>query len=148
MNRIVEQARGKRVSHYLRFSLAWTLVLLSAALGLIAAAIATWQAQLAGSILYMPLGLVIALALIPVAHKHKPIDLLLLALMLLGVAFWFSAESPQQAAWRADLSNWITLLGSTRAALLLMVLLLLWLWSSGRVSLGKSRPIASPADSD
>lgn len=81
----------------LLFSLALILLLASPALGLLAAAVATWQAQLAGSVLYMPLGLVLVLALIAVIQSHKPLDVLLFGSLVLGTIGWFIADAHQQA---------------------------------------------------
>lgn len=72
------------------------LVLLSPALGVVAAAIATWHALLAGSFWYMPLGLVLLLAVIAIVQSHKAFDLACLGLVITVVIIWFRLDSPQQ----------------------------------------------------
>lgn len=72
------------------------LVLLSPALGVAAAGIATWHALLAGSFWYMPLGVVIALALISMAQSHTAFDVALLGLTVFAVMTWLGLDSLQQ----------------------------------------------------
>lgn len=78
------------------YGLAFVLVVISPALGLLAAAVATWQALLAGSIWYMPLGLILVLATIAMVQSHKPFDLALLGVVAVGVIAWFMADVLQQ----------------------------------------------------
>lgn len=59
-------------------------LLLAPLLGLIAAAIAAWHALLAGSIWYLPLGLLLFLASFAVLQTHKWFDLALLGLVTAG----------------------------------------------------------------
>lgn len=78
------------------FGLALSLIVLAPALGAVAAAVVVWQALLAGSIWYMPLGLVLVLAAIAMVQSHKPFDLALLGLVIVAVIAWFMADALQQ----------------------------------------------------
>lgn len=80
------------------YSLALLLVVMAPLLGLVAAGTAIWYATLAGSMLYMPLGLIIVLAILAILHSHKKGDLALLALLLTGVSAWFLANAETRAA--------------------------------------------------
>ena len=81
----------------LLYGLALSLVLLAPLLGILAAAVAVWQALLAGSIWYMPLGLALVLSTIAIIQSHKPFDLALLGLMTVAMIAWFMADALQQA---------------------------------------------------
>ncbi|RFF27023.1 hypothetical protein DZK25_10515 [Wenzhouxiangella sp. 15181] len=82
--------------NFLFCALAIVLVLLSPALGVMAAAIATWHALLAGSFWYMPLGLVMTLAAFAMVQSHRLFDLAFLGLMVVAAITWFGLDSPQQ----------------------------------------------------
>ncbi len=71
-------------------------LLLIPVLGVLATAVAAWQALLAGSIWYMPVGLVLVLAAIAMVQSHKLFDLALLGLVVFAVLAWFRADSMQQ----------------------------------------------------
>lgn len=85
-----------RTATALLYGLALVLVLLAPLLGALAAAVAIWQALLAGSIWYMPLGLVLVLAAIAMVHSHKLFDVALLGLVIVAVVAWFMAGALQQ----------------------------------------------------
>lgn len=72
------------------------LVVLSPVLGMAAAAVAVWQALLAGSIWYMPMGLVLVLTAIAVVQSHKPFDLTLLGLGVVTLIAWLGANPLQK----------------------------------------------------
>lgn len=82
--------------NFLFYGLALLLVLLSPALGVLVAAVATWHALLAGSFWYMPLGVVLLLAAIAMVQNHKLFDLVFLGVVILTVIAWFGADSLQQ----------------------------------------------------
>lgn len=107
------------------------LVLIAPALGAVTAAVATWQAVLAGSILYMPLGLVLVLAVIAIVQSHKPLDFVLFGLLLVGVIAWFRTDPLRQAGWLESLQEWASLLHLVPGLLLILGLLLIWLYSTG-----------------
>ena len=88
--------KRSRTAGLLLYGLALSLVLLAPALGVLAAAVAVWQALLAGSIWYMPLGLLMVLAAIAMVQSHKAFDLALLGLVAVAVIAWFRADSLQQ----------------------------------------------------
>ena len=85
-----------RPSSLLLYGLALCLLLLSPVLGIVAAAVAAWQAIIAGSIWYMPLGLLLVLAAIAMMQRHKLFDLATLGLVFLAVIAWFRVGSLQQ----------------------------------------------------
>lgn len=80
----------------LLYGLALSLVVLAPVLGALAAAVAVWQALLAGSIWYMPLGLVLVLGAIAMVYSHKLFDLVVLSLVVIAVIAWFMADTLQQ----------------------------------------------------
>lgn len=91
MNAILPPQTRSRTASLLLYGMALSLVVLAPALGAIAAAVAVWQALLAGSVWYMPLGLVLVLATIAMVNSHKPFDLALLGLVVASVVAWFLA---------------------------------------------------------
>jgi hypothetical protein len=97
MKTILPPRTQSRIVSLLLYLLALSLVLMAPALGMLAAAVAVWHALLAGSIWYMPLGLVMVLATIAVVYSHKLFDLALLGLATVGLIAWFMADSLQQA---------------------------------------------------
>lgn len=72
------------------------MVLLAPILGILAATAVAWQALLAGSIWYMPLGLVLVLAAIAMAYSHNLFDLAVLGLVIVAMIAWFTADGLQQ----------------------------------------------------
>jgi hypothetical protein len=86
-----------RTATVLLYGLALSLVLLAPLLGILAAAVAVWQALLAGSIWYMPLGLFLVLAAIAMVYSHKLFDLALLGLMIVAAVTWSMADALQQS---------------------------------------------------
>ena len=97
MKTILPPRTQSRIVSLLLYLLALSLVLMAPALGMLAAAVAVWHALLAGSIWYMPLGLVMVLATIAMVYSHKLFDLALLGLATVGVIAWFMADSLKQA---------------------------------------------------
>lgn len=97
MNTITPPRTRSRTASLLLLGLALSLVVLAPALGAVAAAIAVWQALLAGSIWYMPLGLVLVLAGISMMQSHKLFDLALLGLLVIAVTGLFMADALQRA---------------------------------------------------
>ncbi len=97
MNTITPPRTRSRTASLLLLGLALSLVVLAPALGAVAAAIAVWQALLAGSIWYMPLGLVLVLAGISMMQSHKLFDLALLGLLVVAVTGLFMADALQRA---------------------------------------------------
>lgn len=110
----------------LLYGLALLLVLLSPVLGALAAAVAAWQALLAGSIWYMPLGLLLVLAAIAMVQSHKPFDLALLGLVAVAVIAWLRADSPQQGRL-LDAIQALALQSHLMAGVLLVMILALLL---------------------
>lgn len=97
MNTMLLPPRRSRIAHLLLYVLALSLVLIAPVLGMLAAAVAVWHALLAGSIWYMPLGLVLVLATIAMIQSHKPFDLALLGLVIVTVITWFRMDPLQQS---------------------------------------------------
>lgn len=85
--------------NFLFYTLAFMLVVLSPALGVLAAAIATWHALLAGWFWYMPLGLVMILAAIAMVQSHRLFDVAFLVLMVVATITWLGIDSLQQRAF-------------------------------------------------
>jgi hypothetical protein len=88
--------KRSRTVGLLLYGLALFLVLLAPVLGAMALAVAVWQALVAGSIWYMPLGLVLVLAAIALVQSHRPFDLGLLGLVAVMVIVWFRSDFLQQ----------------------------------------------------
>ncbi len=97
MNTMLPPRTRSRTASLLLFGLALSLVLLAPVLGVLAAAVGVWQALVAGSIWYMPLGLLMVLGAIALMQSHKPFDLALLGLVTVAVIAWLMADDPQQA---------------------------------------------------
>lgn len=123
--------RSKTVS-VLLYALALLLVLLAPLLGLMAAVVGTWHALVAGSFWYMPLGLILLLAVVALAHNHKPFDLALLGLLVLAVIAWFIAE-PLQQLQLLDAFRALVAQTSVMGILLSMMILLLGLLYATRL---------------
>lgn len=113
-----------------------TLLLLAPLLGLIAALIATWYALLAGSIWYMPLGLLLVLSAIALIQSHKRSDLLVLGLAVAGVLTVLRMETAQQNRL-AEILVGLTSETALMAALLLVMLAALILLRSIRRKSGR-----------
>ncbi len=96
MNTMMSPPKRTWSVNLLLYGMALSLVLLAPMLGALAAAVAFWQALLAGSIWYLPLGLVLVLAAIAMVYSHKLFDLALLGLVVVAVIAWFMADAPQQ----------------------------------------------------
>lgn len=96
MNTMLSPRTRSKTTSLLLYGLAITLVVLAPAMGAVAAAVAFWQALLAGSVWYMPIGLVLVLAAIAVMQSHKPFDLAVLGLVIVAPLAWFSASPRQQ----------------------------------------------------
>lgn len=96
MNTLTSAPKRSRLLNSLFYTLAIMLVILSPALGVLAAAIATWHALLAGWFWYMPLGLVMVLAAIAMVQSHRLFDLGVLVLMVAAAIIWFGIDSLQQ----------------------------------------------------
>lgn len=94
MNMMPPPSKRTWTANLLLYGLALSLLLLAPMLGMLAAAISTWQALLVGSIWYMPLGLVMMLAAIAMAQSHKAFDLALLGLVVVAVIAWVMSDSP------------------------------------------------------
>ncbi|NBD95777.1 MAG: hypothetical protein GVY11_04785, partial [Gammaproteobacteria bacterium] len=115
------------------YGLAVVLIIISPVLGLLAAAVATWQALLAGSIWYMPLGLILVLATIAVVESHKPFDLALLGLVVVGVIAWFKADVLQQGRLVDTLWAMAAQTGLMSVLLVAMVLALVLIHAARRI---------------
>lgn len=96
MNTMLFSQKRSGTTRLLLYGLAVTLVVLSPVLGMAAAAVAVWQALLAGSIWYMPMGLVLVLTAIAVVQSHKPFDLTLLGLGVVTLIAWLGANPLQK----------------------------------------------------
>jgi hypothetical protein len=96
MNTIPPPPTRSRTASLLLHGLALSLVLMAPVLGVLAAAVALWQALLAGSIWYMPLGLVLVLGTIALVYSHKLFDLVLLGLLVVALIAWSMADAVQQ----------------------------------------------------
>ena len=96
MNTMMPPPKRTWSANLLLYGLALSLVLLAPVLGALAAAVAFWQALLAGSIWYLPLGLVLVLAAIAMVYSHKLFDLALLGLVVVAAITWFKVDSPLQ----------------------------------------------------
>lgn len=96
MNAIMHPRKRSIFTGTLLYSLSLLLVLAAPVLGLAASSVAAWNSLLAGSVLYMPLGLVLLLAVVAVVHTHKAFDITLLALVGFGVTTWFLAGAVRQ----------------------------------------------------
>jgi len=83
-----------------------------------------WQALLAGSIWYMPMGLLLVLAVIAMIYSHKLFDLALAGLVLVVVVAWFRADSLQQGRWLDSAQLLLPQTGLLAGLLVLMVLAL------------------------
>lgn len=97
MNKTLLPPKQTLGSRLLLYGVTLILALVASALGILAAAIALWQALLAGSIWYMPLGLLLLLGAIAIIYSHKLFDLALLGLLLVAVMAWFMVDALQQA---------------------------------------------------
>ena len=113
-----------RLLRFIQFALALLLVLVAPLLGLLAAAIGTWHAIVAGSIFYLPLGLVIVLMVLAIIQCHKTGDIALLTVMVAGAVTWFLAGGQTQTR----LLEWVeSLVGRTELLAGLLVLMVMWL---------------------
>lgn len=96
MNTMFSPRKRSRTASLLLYGLALTLVLLAPVIGAVAAAVAVWQALLAGSVWYMPIGLVLVLAAIAIVQSHKPFDLAVFGLVVVTLLAWFSTNARRQ----------------------------------------------------
>lgn len=119
-----------RTSSLLLYGLTLTLVLLAPALGIAAAAIAAWHSLLAGSIWYLPLGLVLVLATIAILKSHKPFDLALLGLLALGVIAWFRTDVLRQGLFLDSIQGLAAQTSLMVGLLLIMALVLAMLYTT------------------
>lgn len=88
--------KRSRTAGLMLYAFALSLVLLAPVLGAMALAVAVWQAIVAGSIWYMPLGLVLVLGTIALAQSHRPFDLALLGLVVVLTITWFRSDPLHQ----------------------------------------------------
>lgn len=130
------------MTRLLLHGLALVLVLLAPALGMATAAVATWHSLLAGSIWYLPLGLVLVLTMIAILESHKPFDLVLLGLLALGVVAWFRVDALQQGLFVDSLQE-LAIRTSLMVGLLLIMTLALALCYTMRLVWPASRPHAA-----
>lgn len=93
---MMQSRKRSRIASLLFYPLALILVLLAPVMGLMAATVPAWHSLLAGSIWYMPLGLVLVLVTIAIVQNHRLFDLALLGLLALGVIAWFRTDPLQQ----------------------------------------------------
>lgn len=124
MNMMLPPPKRTWTASPLLYGLALALLLLAPMLGMLAAAISTWQALLVGSIWYMPLGLVMMLAAIAIVQSHKPFDLALLGLVVVAVIAWFMSDSLLQGHVLDALQTMAPRTGLMTGALLVMILAL------------------------
>ena len=132
MNTILLPPKRTWSVNLLLYGLALSLVLMAPVLGALAAAVAFWQALLAGSIWYMPLGLVLVLAAIALANSHKLFDLALLGLVVVAVIAWFMADALQQARLVETLLVLVSQTGLMTGLLVMMVVTLVLIHSARR----------------
>jgi len=110
------------------------MVLLAPILGILAAAAVAWQALLAGSIWYMPLGLVLVLAAIAMSYSHNLFDLAVLGLVIVAMIAWFTADGLQQGRLLEALLAMAPRTGLMAGLLLVMVLALVLIHAARRTS--------------
>ncbi|NBB93542.1 MAG: hypothetical protein GVY32_10290 [Gammaproteobacteria bacterium] len=132
MNELTPTDTRPPITAAVLYGLAVVLIIISPVLGLLAAAVATWQALLAGSIWYMPLGLILVLATIAMVESHKPFDLALLGLVVSGVIAWFTADVLQQGQLTDALWAMAAQTGLMSFLLVAMVLVLMLIHAARR----------------
>jgi hypothetical protein len=124
--------KRSRTVGLLLYALALSLVLLAPVLGAMALAVAVWQALVAGSIWYMPLGLVLVLATIGLVQSHKPFDLALLGLVVAAVIAWFWSDLLPQGRLLDGLQALVPQTGLMVGALVVMVVALILIHTTRR----------------
>ena len=134
MNAILPPPIRSRTVSLLLYGLAVLMVLLAPILGILAAAAVAWQALLAGSIWYMPLGLVLVLAAIAMAYSHNLFDLAVLGLVIVAMIAWFTADGLQQGRLLEALLAMAPRTGLMAGLLLVMVLALVLIHAARRTS--------------
>lgn len=110
-------------------------------LGLAAAGIGTWHALVAGSIFYMPLGLIIMLMGLAILHSHNKWDLWLLGLLVVGAATWYyvgGQDWTRMLGWAEGLAVHTELLAGL-LVLLVMALVLVYVFRFIAMSAARSR---------
>ena len=105
------------------------LILIVPALGFLAALIAAWHALLAGSIWYMPLGLLLLLTAAALIESHKLFDLALLGLVTAGFVVVFRMEPLQQNRLSDALMGFALQTGLLVSVICLVLVMLIWLRS-------------------
>ena len=105
------------------------LILIVPALGFLAALIAAWHALLAGSIWYMPLGLLLLLTAAALIESHKLFDLALLGLVTAGFVVVFRMEPLQQNRLSDAFMGFALQTGLLVSVVFLVLVILIWLRS-------------------
>ena len=99
------------------------------ALGFLAALIAAWHALLAGSIWYMPIGLLLLLMAVALIESHKLFDLALLGLVTAGFGVVFRMEPLQQNRLSDAFMGFALQTGLLVSVVFLVLVILIWLRS-------------------
>jgi len=97
MKAMTQTQDRSRAASLVAYGLALSLVLLAPLLGAVVAAVAVWQALLAGSIWYAALGLVLVLSVIAMVQSHRLFDLAVLGLAVAVMVTWFATDSAHQS---------------------------------------------------
>lgn len=120
----------KRIGLAVLYVLALTLLLLAPVLGLAVGAVGAWHAILAGSIFYLPIGVLLMLVGLSVYQCHRKRDIATLALLAAAVSGWFLVDLTtrnKMQEWAVGLILPVELLAGLLALLvLLLAVLLAW----------------------
>lgn len=118
-----------RRSHGILYAMLLLAVLVSLPLGMVVAGIGAWFSIQGGSLLYLPIGLVILLTGLAIVHRHSITDLILLALLPLTAIAWWTSGSDDKT-WMlnliAELSGRIELLFGSLAIMLIALAAIYW----------------------
>lgn len=140
MNLALQPSKASiRWKHGILYSLLLLAVPVSLPLGMVAAAMGAWFAIQGGSLMYLPLGLVVLLAGLVIVRSHSISDFVVLVLLALATIGW-SISGSETRSWLlssvVELSGRIELL---LGFLVIMVAALLIVYSL------RNRPLAGPA---
>lgn len=123
MNLVLQpQATSMPRPHRILYYMLLLAVLIALPLGMAVAAIGAWFSIQGGSLIYLPLGLVILLTGLAMVHRHSIADVFLLVLLALAaIAWWISGNDTK--SWMlgslAELSDRIDVLFGLLAIMVL-----------------------------
>lgn len=119
----------KRRSHGILYGMLLLAVLVSLPLGIVVAGIGAWFSIQGGSLLYLPVGLVVLLTGLAIVHRHLITDLFLLAILAIIAIAWWTPGSDAKS-WMlnliAELSGRIELLFGSLTIMLIALAAIYW----------------------